>query len=682
MRGRGVVVLVALGVAGCKSSSPSNPDGSVAVDAPMSLDAPGSDAPGLDAPDGAMPTYRVGGRVTNLLGSGLVLALDGGATLTINADGTFVFPDMRTTGAPYTVTIQTLPSSPAQTCTIAHDMGTIGTADVTDVAVTCSLGGLRINEISACFYTDVPCWAEVVNTGALTEQLSDYDLRSTAIERMGGTQIAPQRFDLPALAIPPGGHVIVRGQGVAGLTDGPKLVHVVDPATTRVPYWPGGGFVELVRANKTVDFVRMGSDTTPPTTTGWTGAGAPAITPTAVYGAVIARSAASMDTDTAGDWSRRAFATPGGPNDITSDVDLDSDGIPDQAEVSGGTFAGLDLYARGVRAGQRDVLIEVDYMPHATDPGVKPLRATLDEVIAAFAPHGIAVHFDVGSLFSTTVGAADHNFGGGNEVPFSTVVSLFLGAGVPDLYGIKMQQMDVRLQAVSHYMLFAYTLDVQTLGIGEIEGNDVIVSLGGIGLGTGTAQDALITQHLQASTVMHELGHNLGLHHGGDNDINGKPNYVSVMNYMYVNLGIPVIGNAEGDRYYLGHNGCGGLIANELQLQNSRWTSSFVIDYSNGTSAPLNEAAIVESAGLGRPGSVPVDFNCDGAIGTVAFDVDGDGMATAVHTDHDDWGTLRLPFARSVGGASLVARPRLSPFTDERRTVADETGFRPRAALR
>jgi predicted Zn-dependent protease len=30
---------------------------------------------------------------------------------------------------------------------------------------------------------------------------------------------------------------------------------------------------------------------------------------------------------------------------------------------------------------------------------------------------------------------------------------------------------------------------------------------------------------------MHELGHNLGLDHGGADDINCKPNYLSVMSY-------------------------------------------------------------------------------------------------------------------------------------------------------
>jgi hypothetical protein len=41
------------------------------------------------------------------------------------------------------------------------------------------------------------------------------------------------------------------------------------------------------------------------------------------------------------------------------------------------------------------------------------------------------------------------------------------------------------------------------------------------------------SQDQQAGTFMHELGHNLGLRHGGGDNINCKPNYLSVMSYNF-----------------------------------------------------------------------------------------------------------------------------------------------------
>jgi hypothetical protein len=83
-------------------------------------------------------TYTVGGRVSGLAGSGLVLQLNGGATLPMSANGLFVFTGGLPGGAAYAVTVTAQPANPAQTCTVANGSGTVAGANVTNVAVTCT----------------------------------------------------------------------------------------------------------------------------------------------------------------------------------------------------------------------------------------------------------------------------------------------------------------------------------------------------------------------------------------------------------------------------------------------------------------------------------------------------------------------------------------------------------------
>lgn len=80
----------------------------------------------------------VGGSVSGLAGSGLVLSLNSGAqTLAVSANGNFVFPSAVANGTNYTVTVQTQPTAPPQTCTVANGSGTTNGTSVTNVAVTC-----------------------------------------------------------------------------------------------------------------------------------------------------------------------------------------------------------------------------------------------------------------------------------------------------------------------------------------------------------------------------------------------------------------------------------------------------------------------------------------------------------------------------------------------------------------
>jgi hypothetical protein len=83
------------------------------------------------------PSATIGGTVSGLTGTGLVLQDNGGDSLTITKNGTFTFKTAVTNGT-YAVTVLTQPVSPNQLCTVANGSGT-ATANVTNVAVTCVL---------------------------------------------------------------------------------------------------------------------------------------------------------------------------------------------------------------------------------------------------------------------------------------------------------------------------------------------------------------------------------------------------------------------------------------------------------------------------------------------------------------------------------------------------------------
>lgn len=84
-------------------------------------------------------TYTIGGSVTGLAGGGLTLQNNGGGDLVINTNGSFTFATPVASGATYTVSTSTQPSSPAQTCAVTNGSGTVVSANITNVTVTCSL---------------------------------------------------------------------------------------------------------------------------------------------------------------------------------------------------------------------------------------------------------------------------------------------------------------------------------------------------------------------------------------------------------------------------------------------------------------------------------------------------------------------------------------------------------------
>ena len=87
---------------------------------------------------GSGPHYTIGGTISGLSGSGLVLLDNGGNELTVSAGATnFTFTTEIANDGAYNVTVMSQPSNPSQACTVTGGNGIVSSTNVTNVTVTC-----------------------------------------------------------------------------------------------------------------------------------------------------------------------------------------------------------------------------------------------------------------------------------------------------------------------------------------------------------------------------------------------------------------------------------------------------------------------------------------------------------------------------------------------------------------
>ena len=96
-----------------------------------------------DKPPPVLPTYHVGGMVTGLVGTGLVLKeISTGATVTgatvTAANGSFTLTPTFFSQFPYNLQVISQPINPNHNCVVTNGTGSVGTADVTNITVTCT----------------------------------------------------------------------------------------------------------------------------------------------------------------------------------------------------------------------------------------------------------------------------------------------------------------------------------------------------------------------------------------------------------------------------------------------------------------------------------------------------------------------------------------------------------------
>ncbi|HET8696908.1 MAG TPA: beta-propeller fold lactonase family protein [Gammaproteobacteria bacterium] len=122
-------------------------------------------------------SFTIGGTVTGLAGTGLVLRNNGGNDLAVAANGAFVFAGGLANGAAYAVTVRTQPSAPTQDCVVGNGSGTVAGANVANITVTCTtrsfnLGGTvsGLTGTGLMLRDDVSGVTIPVNSGSTTFQ--------------------------------------------------------------------------------------------------------------------------------------------------------------------------------------------------------------------------------------------------------------------------------------------------------------------------------------------------------------------------------------------------------------------------------------------------------------------------------------------------------------------------------
>jgi hypothetical protein len=354
-------------------------------------------------------------------------------------------------------------------------------------------------------------------------------------------------------------------------------------------------------------------------------------------------------------------------------LDSDGDGLPDQMEPT------------LLEKHRPDIFLEIDHMVDAAKPLQHPWSSdighALQEVFAAapvinpIGPNGINLVIDDGQTIPQNV---EVWFEGREDL--AVTVGACTAANIPDtdvsMRTLKRACFDNSARGQYwHYCVWAgqtYFVDAagskqEKGGFGEIVGDDCVV-------GADYFVDAwMVDARTEAEILMHELGHNLGLRHGGYDDAAYNPTYNSVMSMSWLgrnHWATPA--NRKGRPictalYYqmAGAVEVGGTVP-------SGANPNLLRGYSDGMGRTLRESDLDEKAETtGAAYGVcnsPVDWECklEGYVWTCdddmtavnfARDLNESATTTDALSDHPDWSRIVFNGPALNGTYTLASDP-------------------------
>jgi len=264
--------------------------------------------------------------------------------------------------------------------------------------------------------------------------------------------------------------------------------------------------------------------------------------------------------------------------------DTDGDGLPDIWEENGFDYDGddtpdVDLPGMGALKDHKDIFVYIDWLGEGfLGHDHKPDQKSIDAVVDAFA----AAPVDCDEMGQNCKGINLHVVYG-NEIDETDENRELGSVSGPDpacdyTWGefaiLKEDNFPPKMWPIFHYAIFGHELPIIPCIDGRPGGvsrndddesgtalfyqgsSDFVIGLGAWELFFGLELNTASTTST-AGTFMHELGHNLGLGHGGVVlDVNGnaigsehtlyKPNHLSVMNYSFSHRGLKLKDDSKG----------------------------------------------------------------------------------------------------------------------------------------
>ena len=377
--------------------------------------------------------------------------------------------------------------------------------------------------------------------------------------------------------------------------------------------------------------------------------------------------------------------------DISEDitlVDSDGDGLYDEWEINGidtdnDGVVDLHIEKMGADPNVPDIFVEVDWMIQPqkkvlfveTQPetSLAPNQETMEIVYNAFKSHGINIHIDVGpESIDFVTGKQWGDLSGGNQIPYEE--NFELGSDYSHWNDVANNNFDVAKRGnVFRHAMFVNTYNGGTSsGIAnDIPGQYFIIANQDWVRKTGNTGIA--------GTFMHELGHTLGLSHGGHNHNNEnnhthyKPNYLSIMNYLFQTSGLVGTNDVNYSEYSLPD-----LNENYLIEQNG-----------------IDPDGLTEGTGLGtkiKKGSFwgfdkeitpiskkSVDYNNLWGIDKNPVDVDlnADGKKEIL-TSSNDWEHIIYKGGNIGEKKQIIHIAGIDPFSDEEKLILSEVDLEER----